>query len=62
MKPLNPLPFCPLCRGRGYVRDKSTKRYEGCRCGRLPNAEGAYKLSQQHVKEERLKQIKQRGW
>jgi hypothetical protein len=53
---------CFRCYGRGVVRDKRTRRYERCGCGRLPDSWGARKLGQQATLDERANEVKKGGW
>jgi len=53
-------PWCQACRGSGVTKEGA--RYVQCGCGRLPNATGSAKLARQKVLEDRLVDIKSRGW
>lgn len=52
---------CHLCYGRGIIRDRHTKRYERCPCGRLPDSWGARKLATQHALDARAESIRKGG-
>jgi len=55
-------PFCNKCFGRAIFRNKKTKRWENCTCGRLPNSTNSLKLQKQEDLDKRLEALKQKGW
>jgi hypothetical protein len=53
---------CRICFGQGIVRNKESKRWSRCPCGRYPNSTATFKLAKQKMLDERYKELKEKGW
>jgi hypothetical protein len=53
---------CFNCYGQGIIRNKTTGRWDVCACGRRLDSVAAGKLAKQAKLDERLEEIKAKGW
>jgi hypothetical protein len=51
-----------MCYNRGIVRDKTTKRYFRCHCGRMLDSKAAGIMAKQEKLDKRLEDVKKEGW
>jgi hypothetical protein len=52
--------WCTLCYGQGVRRDGA--RWKACECGKLATSKGMLKLAKQSQLDERLEELKKKGW
>jgi hypothetical protein len=53
---------CLKCFGDGVFRNRETRRFDKCDCGRLPNVKGISKLAKQEKLDKRLQELREKGW
>ena len=53
---------CHLCFNRGIVRNKVTRRWDRCECGRLLDSKSEAKLSAQAKLDARAEEVRKGNW